>query len=175
LLIINGAVAFGAYKLLRRLLDHLFPTLDIGNNQFSTVQLSIPKTQITLLVDKLYSKSIEQIKKANLNYNIFGFSDPHSVSSKSVGFSSIGIRGQKHQQQNIIINIEYWAIGEMNNKEALVRVEGELHNHDDIILKNIEIYWPNTGQIINIPIDLRKGWKSYQKPPIIEAEFRDID
>lgn len=50
-----------------------------------------------------------------------------------------------------------------------------LDNHDDIEIKNIEMYWPNTGQVINVPTDLKQDRQGYQKPPIIEAEFRDID
>ena len=50
-----------------------------------------------------------------------------------------------------------------------------LHNNDDIEIKNIEMYWPNTGQVIDIPtIDKKQDGRGYQKPPIIEAEFRDI-
>ncbi|RIA97355.1 hypothetical protein C1645_814246 [Glomus cerebriforme] len=167
--IINGAIAFGTYKLLKRLLDHLFPTIDIGRDQIFSFT---PTARLTKFQSKLYSESIEQIKKTNLNYNIIGFTGPHSISSKSIRFGSIDTRGQ---QQNTIINIEYWAIGESNNKEALVKVEGTLHNHDDIVIKNIEMYWLNTGQIINIPIDLKQDWQGYQKPPIIDAEFRDVD
>lgn len=165
--IINGAIAFGTYKLLKRLLDYLFPAIDINGKQFYNFN---PTTKLTKIQSKLYSKSIEQIKKVNLNYNIIGFTSPHTISTKSVELNSTD-----SQQKYTLINIEYWAIDELNNKEAIVKVEGMLHNHDDFEIKSIEMYWPNTGQFINVPTDLKQDRQSYQKPPIIEAEFRDID
>ncbi|CAB4395193.1 hypothetical protein RhiirA5_497785 [Rhizophagus irregularis] len=165
--IINGAIAFGAYKFLKRLLDYLFPAIDINRKQFYNFN---PTTKLTKIQSKLYTKSIEQIKKVNLNYNIIGFTGPHTISTESVEFNSTD-----SQQKYTLINIEYWAIDELNNKKAIVKVEGMLHNHDDFEIKNIEMYWPNTGQVINVPTDLKQDSQGYRKPPIIEAEFRDID
>ncbi|GBC02974.1 hypothetical protein RclHR1_04910007 [Rhizophagus clarus] len=165
--IINGAIAFGTYKLLKRLLDYLFPTIDISRRQFYDFNST---TKLTKIQSKLYSKSIEQIKKVNFNYNINGFTSPHTISTKSVELNS-----GDSQQKYTLINIEYWAVDELNNKGAIVKVEGMLHNNDDIEIKNIEMYWPNTGQVINFPTDLKQDRQGYQKPPIIEAEFRDID
>ncbi|CAG8466660.1 5631_t:CDS:2 [Funneliformis caledonium] len=154
--IINGAVAFGTYKLLRRLLDNLIPTIDIRRHQFSSfIPTSLTNTRSN--IDKLYYKSIDQIKSAHLSYD-FRFSNPHSITSKSVVFGSTG-------QKETIFSIEYF--GFHNDVKALVKVEGISKRDDDIMVKNIEMYFPNTREIIYIPVD-------QQKPPIVEAEFRDI-
>ncbi|CAI2164645.1 4870_t:CDS:2 [Funneliformis geosporum] len=154
--IINGAVAFGTYKLLRRLLDNLFPTIDIGRQRI----FGFIPTNTQSNIDKLYYKSVDQIKSANLTNlsDDFRFSNPHSISSKSVAFGSTG-------HKETIFSIGYF--GFHNDVKALVKVEGILMRDDDIMVKNIEMYFPN-GEIIHIPI-------GQQKPPIIEAEFRDIE
>ncbi|CAG8680672.1 11174_t:CDS:1 [Acaulospora colombiana] len=132
-------------------------------------------------IDRLYTLSVKQIQMAyDSGYddlkNQYGgsssssirFLTPHSVSSQSLGFGTIGAF-KKHSYAEI----EYWATGK-NGRRSLIRVKGSL---DFGNVENISIYWAHTGEYLDIPLggfDNYQQYKTSKPPDIIEAEYRDI-
>ncbi|CAG8707803.1 8962_t:CDS:1, partial [Acaulospora morrowiae] len=185
--VVNGIIAFAAYKLIKSTLDFLWPPRNVdAAAKYDPIfpvskywPLTLPFTQNA--VSRLHASSVKQIQMAyESNYddlrNHYGgsssssimFSPPHLVSSQTLGFGTIG--SFKKQDS---VKIEYWTTGR-NGKRALVRVKGSLGRGD---IDEISIYWSDTRRWLDIPLGGFEDSRQYEtsRPPdIIEAEYRDI-
>ncbi|CAG8559600.1 8725_t:CDS:2 [Paraglomus occultum] len=187
---ITGALAFGAYRFLRRMFDIYSPSGRLSNSSIvypPDTPLSRmfkeafrgdfiqPFSRTQPAVDQLYSEAVSKIQKAcetslsDLKYDL-GYSShfsavftaPYSTSSSSVNTSGSYGNYQKRE-----IAIEFMVMG-ATDEQGIVRAVGEVNG--TLAVKKITVVMIPSRRKYDIPLNVEEEGHG----DIFEAEYRDV-
>ncbi|CAG8782398.1 16119_t:CDS:1 [Dentiscutata erythropus] len=199
--VISGALAFGAYKIVKGTLNYIWPPVrsirpihplypqmsQIENTFWKYMSSSIRGITSEIkrsreVIDEIYSSSISKIQVAYNNESeirfLFGDYDSSTIrfsDPQTVISKTLAVSDSRGNYQKMHgVTIEYIATG-MNGESAFVKATGYLNNNDEVMFKEISLLWPRTGREINIPLQDTNNFEDNKYGPnVMEAEYRDI-
>ncbi|KAF0391243.1 hypothetical protein F8M41_010773 [Gigaspora margarita] len=200
--ILSGALAFGAYKLVKRSLNNiwppihpLYPTMMLTRKQLNQIEntfwrhifpsirgITSEMNRSQKVIEEIYSSSIIKIQAAYNNDRdikfLFGNYDSSMIKFSepqtiiSETLAASDSRG--NYQKTHGVTIEYIATG-MNGESAFVKATGYLDKNSEVMFKEIRLLWPHIGREINIPLQNTNNFEDNKYGPnVMEAEYRDI-